>query len=280
MRSRTNDLAATRQIADESLYRGGSPFGPGTVIGASGIIWRPGGVAGGNVFTTWASAFAAAMLVNDVTTIYVDNSIAPAIVPPGTYDGQGMLLLAQFGVNATQMTIADGATLHDIGISSLNTPNVFIILCECTTTPAFSLSDFSSLVIYGSILIQLDVGALVPALTIGGTANNVIVATASPSLDNSNAPTVPVVNIAAGGVLGLQIYTQFFPFFVTGNEVGGAVGSSLSFFRDSSVGPFNSTLFHGTLTDSKASVTTNESSGCGNRSECANTALAPQSRNT
>jgi hypothetical protein len=46
------------------------------------IIWRPGSVGAGNVFATWPEVQAAVDRVQGATTIFVDSSIAPAVVPP------------------------------------------------------------------------------------------------------------------------------------------------------------------------------------------------------
>jgi len=261
--------STTRQVADEALYRGGtSVVGPG--IGANGIVWRPGGVEEGNVYTTFPDAFTAAALVDFVTTIYIDDSIAPANIPPGLYDGKGMLLLAQYGVNATTVTIKDGATLRDVGISSLQTPNVLFVICECVTTQAFEVSQFAEIILYGGIVLTMQVGALVPALLIGATDNNSLIATASPIIDNSNAPGVPVIQLVAGANFSFEVYTQFFPLFTTGTEVAGPVGSTINFFHDDSTVDFSSPVFFGTVTDHKSSVITNASSGSATAGQVAN----------
>lgn len=60
----------------------------GTTItaGASTVVWRPGGVAGGNVFTTWAAVVAEVATMQGDITIGLDTDSGPANIPAGNYD--------------------------------------------------------------------------------------------------------------------------------------------------------------------------------------------------
>ena len=62
--------------------------GGGSVVGASTqytYVFRPGGVAGRNVFTTWPALYAATQQVQGPVLIEIDSSLAPATVPAGAY---------------------------------------------------------------------------------------------------------------------------------------------------------------------------------------------------
>jgi hypothetical protein len=51
----------------------------GTIVSAySSLVLRPGGVPGGNVFTTWAAVMSATAALSGAFSIFVDDSIAPA----------------------------------------------------------------------------------------------------------------------------------------------------------------------------------------------------------
>jgi hypothetical protein len=228
---------------------GGITWSP---VGASseldGIVFRPGGVAGGNVYTTWATAFAAALATNDTTTIYVDSSMAPATVPAGAWNGQGVLTLAAFNVGLDALAVDDGGTLEELqAIEGLQ------VDCACVTTAALTIANGASLYLSRYSKIVLQVGALVPALQV---AAGVVVALEldSGALDNTNAPTVGVVNVTNGGALVCTNMTAEFSTspLTTGNEISGIAGAFVAWDRPDVVPPMTSTLYHGTVADGPA----------------------------
>jgi hypothetical protein len=209
------------------------------------------------VFTTFATAFAAAQLLNFVVTIYVDSNLAPAVIPPGVYDGKGMLLFSGFGVNNDTMTISDGATLVDVGVANMTTPSDLTVVCECRTTSAFQVTDGATFVMLGFFLIQMAAGASVPAWIVGQPGvfqqNDVLVQIDAGGLDNSLEPTIPVIYVDAGWTLNIIATSTPFPWLQTGSEIGGAVGSTVEYFRDDTIEPLVSSLFLGTLSDDPVS---------------------------
>lgn len=232
----------TRQIADEALLRTRGGGGGSSLFIADGIIFRPGGVAGGNVFTTWASAFAALQSVQGATTLYVDSSIAAANVPPGTYDGFGAAKLSAYVAGADVLTILDGATLHDWAKFE-----GLVVACQCLTTNALSFENNFLFVMDDFASIVLEAGATVPALqTVGGGLFSM--ASRLSVLDNSLAPTIPVIDISANatGRFFVQGAALHFEFLVTGNEVGGPETSTVAWEADGSTPPLGSVLFSGT----------------------------------
>ncbi len=258
--------STTRQVADEALYRASKQIGGvGAVL--DGVIFRPGGVAGENVFTTFGDAFAAALATSCTTTIYVDDSIAIATVPPGVYDGLGVLLLAGRGLNlggvGNILMIEDGAVLKNWGGINNSTTGLLEIRCACVTTHAFSMTDATQFLLNGSSKISLDVGALVSAFDVsapGAFQENVFRCFGPGSIDNTNAPTVPVISVQAGWQLDviLNAYFEFSEFLITGNEIGGPVGSTVQFFRDDTQPALASALFFGTYNDFMSSNSGNE----------------------
>jgi hypothetical protein len=67
---------------------------------ANSFVFRPGGVQGGNVFTTWASMMAAVSVTPGIREIYLDDTIAPAHVTAGTWDVEACRFLPNFEGNA------------------------------------------------------------------------------------------------------------------------------------------------------------------------------------
>src|ERR1700690_1743463 len=83
---------------------------PGSGIGLD-VIFRPGGVQAGNVYTTWTAAYTAATSTDPLqgpVTIGVDDSLAVANVDPGGWD----MATAGHIVKLTTANPAGGATLN------------------------------------------------------------------------------------------------------------------------------------------------------------------------
>jgi len=192
---------------------------------ANGVIWRPGGVAAGNVVTTWADVMAAVTAVNGAITVYVDSSIAAATVPAGSYNGFGDAQIAPFDTGQGYVfTIADGATLVDWASMQGVTA-----LCACVTTPAFSFNPNSAFLLFNFATISFLAGALVPACTITAADVSFTVFSRMGSIDNSAAPTIPVFKTNAGAFSIFYIHTAAvnFPFLFTGSEIGSQVGATV-----------------------------------------------------
>jgi len=221
------------------------------------MIWRPGGTPGGNVFTTWATVYAAIAAVQGEATLYIDSSIAPAIVPAGTWDGFGCAKIACYSQEASTdgyiFTIADGATLHNWwGLDGA------VAVCQCQTAPSFSFDLYGAFTLKGLSSIVLDGSATVPAIQVppGGGPGEFAIVSNLGGLDNSAAPSVPVVGVAVDGYANFYLSGfsfQHFPFLQTGNEIGGPVGSNVFYQHDNTEPPLTSTLFLGTLEDDRTS---------------------------
>jgi len=244
----------TRLVAEDGLYLPGSVGGAGGPGYGNGVIWRPGGVAGGNVFTTWATAYAAVAAVQGATTLYIDSSIAPAVVDPGTWNGFGCAKIATYSREASAggyiFTISNGATFHDwYGFDGA------LALCQSSVgSPSFTFSLFGSFSLIGFATIALDAAATGPAIQIpagGGPGEFAIVASLG-GLDNSANPGIAVVGVAVGGFAAFYLsgFSQtHWSFLLTGNEIGGPVGSNVIYQHDDTSPPLTSALFFGTLED-------------------------------
>jgi hypothetical protein len=238
-KSLKDNLGTTRQIADEALYRGvmatGNEF-------AAGIIFRPGGVKAGNVFTTWAEIMEVVTAVNGATTVFIDASLAAAIVPPGTYNGFGCVELSAFndGIGYI-LQLQDGATLANWSFIS-----GVVVECACVTKAAFTYEPNTQLFMENFAGIAFAPGALVPAIQAPSSFGFI---SRTAVFDNSNAPTVAVLNCPAGSFVTMYIQDAAFnfSFLVTGNEIGGQVGAQLFWENDASTPPLASSLYLGTL---------------------------------
>lgn len=94
------------------------------LLGAGGgssseFIFRPGGVASGNVYTDWALLYADAVLAPGPITIYIDDTFvspAPAAIPAGNWDFPRWDVTLS-GANAfafAQVSVADGSTFNGL----------------------------------------------------------------------------------------------------------------------------------------------------------------------
>ena len=227
------------------------------------VIYRPGGTAANNVFTTWATALASAQGYGK-SRILIDSSLAAATVPSGTHHLGGSIRLAPFSVGyvglttpQATLTILDGGTLLDCeGIEGSMT-----LQCTCTTTKAldftwgigevwFSVRDGATL--------QMLSGATVAACQIPQPVTGSVLGELDlllnfcPVLDASATPGVPLfalmsTNASLTSCLGVAAYSGL---TVYGDIVSGNAGtkSQVIWDTDSSIPPFASSLFSGTYT--------------------------------
>ncbi len=221
----------------------------------SSVVWRPGGVAAGNVVTTAAAVQAAIDRVQGAITVYIDTSLAAANVNVN-WNGYGSAQIATTN-DSDFFTILDGFTLTNFASMQGLTA-----VCQCVTTQAFAFGIYESFLLWNFATISLAAGALVPAIVApAGAGVTFAMFSLLGSLDNSNAPTIPVVSTAVGG------WTTFYPhssafnfsFLSTGNEIGGGPGSQVSWENDDTVAPLASALFTGTLNQDPSSDAGNAS---------------------
>ena len=129
------------------------------------------------------------------------------------------------------------------------------VVCDCVTTQALSFATpFAALSLELGAVLSMNVGATVRAIVITNS-NNVLIRSVGGPLNNTNASGVPVIYLNAGATATFNL-TSFaaFPFLTTGSEVGGAVGSAISWGRDDTVDALLSSLMLGTITDGQNST--------------------------
>ena len=185
---------------------------------------RPGGVAGGTCDTTGKGYCVTSRLSASqcACILYVDSSLAAATVPAGTWDCSGALTLAGYNVFEDTLTVADtGILKRPQAISGLT------VECTCATTQALSFNDGDTFFLDRFCnIVYLLAGAAVPAIQIPNGAILAIFFN-SGAVDNTAAPTIGVIGIAAGGDLAATIGTAYFSSspLITGIEIKSSSGS-------------------------------------------------------
>lgn len=223
------------------------PPPPPPVLVSNGIIWRPGVPSAGNVVATWPEVQAAVDAANGAIVVYVDSSIANAFIPAGTWKGYGAVRLATLGKEGFHVTIQNGATLVDYAAI-----DGVVVQCACVTAPSFSFSDNLELLLVNFAVITLASAAAVPAMQVG---NGFAMVSFLGTLDNGNAPTVPVVQVEDGALATFYPRGAFnFDFLITGNEIGGSALATVAWNNDSTVAPLASTLFLGIIQNNGSSL--------------------------
>lgn len=127
------------------------------------IIFKPGGVTGGLVVTSWAEVQTFIAYREGAVIVYVDDSIiSPALVPgaSGVTDCEGRLELRAFlldSVNYSVLQIEDGATLH-------NLYSIRDVELRCNSQSATPSLSFAGTATGGSLILQ-EFGLLSQAAT-------------------------------------------------------------------------------------------------------------------
>jgi hypothetical protein len=155
-----NVLTTTESVGDQLLDTSGNPynvqpvpassiFPPGTGV-QSTFVYRPGGVAAGNVYTTVPTLYAALNAAAPIspegnrppTTIQIDDSVvSPAVWPAGSYNLDSVTFTGVADTN----TASGGAALEfAVGSSAtwsiLSFEGALFVTYEGTAAPFFSLA--------------------------------------------------------------------------------------------------------------------------------------------
>jgi len=135
------------------------------------FVFRPGGVAFKNVFTSWAALVAAAGAVAGPRTIEFDDTFAACIIPAGVWNFGPIEDVTFFGINAfSTLTIADGATL--IGFWKALDLNIVYqgTATACIAAKPFSLYTFETCTVAttgGQPFIRNSTGFFVAIIMLG-----------------------------------------------------------------------------------------------------------------
>lgn len=195
------------------------------------IVWRPGGVAGGNVVTTWAAVLAFVQ-ANEGATVQIDTSLAPgnrATPDAGTHNVKFARFTTYSWSNGANLYLPDGVTLVDPGIFS---EGIFVETSR-TSGSAFLFSTPIALNV-----LAFETGSF---LSNSGTAPGVVVPSGeqwSVTLTNfaeiapSGGGAGPCVFLTGTAVLRAYCDTSF----LLDGWLGGDAGSSVIYTVDDSMG--------------------------------------------
>jgi hypothetical protein len=226
------------------------PIPPPVVGAVANIIYRPGGVAAGNVYTTAATVAAAIAAVNGAARVTVDDSIvSPAPIPNGvTWAGKGALEIVGLP-GFSFLNIQDGGQITDIGLPLYN----LSLVCDSQTKPAISYTSFADAPLLELVDAEINLSALatIPAIEIPAGANSlVLLVTRSSTLSNSSVGS-GIVGIGVGATLFL-VCTEIVlnppigPALSLATMQGGA-GTNLAYIGDGTAFPIPIwSLFTGT----------------------------------
>ncbi len=249
----------------------GATGGAGTTgaTGASGstnpLIFQPGGVASGNIVTTAAAVAAALTAANGALTILIDDSLGAPTIPAGVvWNGHGSAVLSprRDKVNTstgttTLLTVADTAQLLDFKMFD----GPVTVNAQSKTTPAINFTyaavpNFAIFIMRDAAGIQLDATATAPAITIPAGDGLFFLTYDSPSISNSNAPSVPVIALTANA--STAFFWQAYNNLNIGTGcVGGTVGT-WNFRADDTIGSPSTSAFTGTFNYGPVSLASDE----------------------
>lgn len=218
-------------------------------LAESVFIFRPGGVDGDNVYTSWVDLYAATLNVQGSFLIQIDSTIATATVPPGVYDFGGRCTIGPIAPNVgnppdpnnfeNRLNVSNGAVLRDV--ASLRGP--VAVRTFGTTTPNFEFT--------GTQLLVLSEGAHIlnqgtqPVVRVTNPALS-FVTFFSFSAGYDSPPNAPFLDLAVGGVQAVILSSNGVNFAST-NFATGVAGAFLFFLYDASVVPPTFPGFAGTL---------------------------------
>jgi hypothetical protein len=205
--------------------------------GATGIIFRPGTPSStGNIVATWAEVQAAIAATNGALNVFVDSSIAPAVVDVGVTDFQGRVFLRAASTVLTpapmQLDVPDGAVLQDLAgiLFSL------LVVLHGTTGPTLKFTKAVSFGVFGGAV--LDNQGTVPAIEVDPTLPILVLSAIVGG--RMSATGAPIVNVPNPGQQ--LILTEFTAAAMTGASFAtGPVGAGLQIIFDASIQSLPST---------------------------------------
>lgn len=205
---------------------------PQVAASATQLVFQPGGTAGQNVFTDWASLHAAFLTTNGFVNIVIDDSfVTPAIIPAGTYDFQNRASIS--GVNRdggffvkTQCQFADGAVLQN-----LFRFNGQITFESVSNSPVISTVVSTSFIITGDV--NFLANGTAPFFSIGPGVFGLF---KLHDFSGFTAGASAILDIGAGSNVNMQVFGAG---FIAAGTVTGPAGSfytELAFSASTGIG--------------------------------------------
>ncbi|MHB8107964.1 MAG: hypothetical protein ACYDH4_11150 [Candidatus Cryosericum sp.] len=200
---------------------------------AASIVYRPGGAAGGNVFTSWASVMAAFATTQGPVTIAIDDSIiTPAPVPVGIYDMRGRATITSYsgGTGFPTLDINAGAQLISVdftGPMQVNTHSTALV-------PAFVQDRTTQVVMVCREFVEFIHTGVGPWLAVAAAGFADVTFVEECLFDNSAAGAGAMISLGAGASGLLEAYES--PQLIVGANslIAGPVGTSMQLNFDAS----------------------------------------------
>jgi len=209
------------------------PTPPATVppgIVATTFVFRPGGVAGGNVYTTWATLYAAFSAVEGPKWVQVDSSLAVATVPAGTWDVRDVNWVGHFGDlgASAQLDFADGAKFTNL--SSISQVLSFV---SHSTSSVVDVPLGTTYVVYLHEGVNIGCDGTAPFFSVGAT-NLVLVTFVSAAIVDLGYPVVDLYDAGSQViVVGFDMGSDALSGRLDPDTISGIAGSTLLLPRDS-----------------------------------------------
>jgi hypothetical protein len=217
-------------------------------IGIYNLIFRPGSVSQGNIFTSATEIADVLASVNGAVSVYIDDSIAPCIMPSGViWDFQGYGSIIANSETFPTLLIEDGAQVRNLGIIS----GGVLLQCNSKTLPSIDFTDWSGgptlLLNYSEIVLMT--GTTISPISVPANATFNFIAEQSTEFSSTDAPTISFITLGANAFL-ITYYSLFtstpaelFPL----NFVGGESSATWIYNADASGFPLLAYTFTGTI---------------------------------
>lgn len=217
---RGNSVSSALPLTGQGLIWDGSQWAGGSLPNQSVLVFRPGGVASANVFTSWASLVTAFSLTQGPVTIAVDNSISGASADVGVTDFEGRAHIAQSGNAYVTLTLPDNAVVHNLG----SIQSYVILDCQGTSQPNLTFSNARVFaVLNGGIISNYSATQPVIELPVGQSLS--IIFNDLCLYDSGGA--MPLVHVLNTGSLSISVLDRSGP---NGNNfISGVAGSVLGY---------------------------------------------------
>jgi hypothetical protein len=166
------------------------------------LVFRPGGVAGGNVYTDWALLMAAAAVRAGHKTIEIDTSLGAANVPAGAWNLDDVTLVPRVpaGTGATTLTFEQGAT---ITYELLEVRGPLQLVQASSVVVATAQENSLLLLLYGANIKVQPAAAPFLEVTAAEVAAQIVALAAGIGQNNN-----PVIQVDAGAICTIHAYDQ------------------------------------------------------------------------
>ncbi len=161
-------IAALTPSAGEVLTWDGAAWDAAAPTGGA-FVFRPGGVAAGSVFITWATLHAAVTAADGDKIVFIDDSIDPAEVSAGAWNVNGWTFKGLISSSPPTLTVPEGATFTTPVGSVWTVDHVALVSARTTTQVASYLGFIGTVIVKngGSI----DGSATRPFFRVSGGSN-------------------------------------------------------------------------------------------------------------